>query len=388
MKITKLMLSACVAALAMVSCNKVEPDVIENTSLKSVKLSFENAIMTKGAAGEKISAGSQVQMNDFKIFLTDESYSGTYSAMDATGTNAAKFYFTAADLTTDKKYEFHYVDHKCTRVVVVANVGDMTFEDVKKYTQTIDKQQDQTNLILVADAALQATSEKHNPNAEKYTEVYKAELTLKPVISRFEVDGFSVAFSETPKFNKIEVRDIAFLHYYPSVSFTTENGVFEAVATGAHVKPIEDFSSESQVMTWFNNADNKGWFRDSFDNQIVMLPDDKTTEDVKENVVDAPAPLAYHLYAGNLVPTMVIKVLADGNPSYVYTEKFKLGTTEGYLNKLEGGKIYRMSAAGVADQTGGSIVIPDDLDPIERCLDITVDVVDWVVELVTPDFGK
>ena len=254
MKLTKLMLSASVAALALVSCNKQDTTPEAPKRLKTVEISLENVALTKGLAGSKIEAGDAVVLNDFKIFLTDESYSGTYSAMDATGTNAAKFYFTAADLTTDKKYEFHYVDHKCTRVVVVANVGDMTFEDVKKYTQTIDKQQDQTNLILVADAALQATSEKHNPNAEKYTEVYKAELTLKPVISRFEVDGFSVAFSETPKFNKIEVRDIAFLHYYPSVSFTTENGVFEAVATGAHVKPIEDFSSESQVMTWFNNA--------------------------------------------------------------------------------------------------------------------------------------
>lgn len=47
MKLSKLMLSAFAAAVAMVACNKVETDVPENTSLKTVKLSFENVIMTR-----------------------------------------------------------------------------------------------------------------------------------------------------------------------------------------------------------------------------------------------------------------------------------------------------------------------------------------------------
>ena len=47
MKLTKLMLSACVAALALVSCNKDEttPDV--SNRLKTVEVSLENVALTK-----------------------------------------------------------------------------------------------------------------------------------------------------------------------------------------------------------------------------------------------------------------------------------------------------------------------------------------------------
>ena len=47
MKLTKLMLSACVAALALVACNKEETAPVDG-NLKTVQLSLENIIMTKG----------------------------------------------------------------------------------------------------------------------------------------------------------------------------------------------------------------------------------------------------------------------------------------------------------------------------------------------------
>ena len=103
-------------------------------------------------------------------------------------------------------------------------------------------------------------------------------------------------------------------------------------------------------------------------------------------VKDAPAPMAYHVFAGEVIPTMVIKLLADGHPAYVYTDVFTAKSTGSALTAIEPGKIYRMSASGEVDATGGSVEIPDDLDPVKRCLDITVDVVDWVVEIVTPEF--
>ena len=53
MKLTRLMLSASIAALALVSCNKneVTPEVGGN-SPKTVEISFENIVLTKGAAGD------------------------------------------------------------------------------------------------------------------------------------------------------------------------------------------------------------------------------------------------------------------------------------------------------------------------------------------------
>ena len=66
MKITKLMLSALIAAVALVSCNKEDQTPVE-TGVKSVSISFENAIMTKGTSSGQVSGA--VTVNDLKIFL-------------------------------------------------------------------------------------------------------------------------------------------------------------------------------------------------------------------------------------------------------------------------------------------------------------------------------
>lgn len=390
MKLTKLMLSAFAAAVALVACNKVETDVPENTNLKSVKLSLENVIMTKGLAGDKIEAGDAVMVNNFKIILTDASYSQEYTAKaDAAGTTDATFYFTDETFAAGpKEYNFHYVDHKVTKVIAVANMGDVTLQDIKNFTEEIADQQDQKNLVLWADAALEATGETHTvEGSDKYTEVFEASVSLKPAISRFEVDGFVINFSTTPKFNKIEVTDIAFDHYYPTMAFSTADGKFKAVATGTNVKNPTDYASQADVFGWLNNTATTGWYIDRFaTDAVVMVPDDPATTDVFENRADTPDALAYHFFAGDVVPTMVIKLLADGNPAYVYTSDFISKQTNTAITEIKGGVIYRMSAAGEVDQTGGSVPIPDDLDPIQRCLDIIVDVEDWVVELVTPEF--
>ena len=178
MKLSKLMLSAFAAAVAMVACNKVETDVPENTTLKTVKLSFENVIMTKGEAGNKISAGDPVQVNNFKIILTDASYSSEFAAYDVTGQNPATFYFTGETLAAGPKdYEFHFVDHKCTRVIAVANMGDVALAQIKAFTENVGNHQKHEDLVLGADSQLTATGQTHQvadhpgETTGKYTEV-------------------------------------------------------------------------------------------------------------------------------------------------------------------------------------------------------------------------
>ncbi len=388
MKLSKLMLSAALAAFALVSCNKVEttPDPA-GSSLKTVTLSFENIVLTKGDAGSKISDGSPVKVNDLKIFLTDEAFTTVYPAYNAPQTESAKSYWSAEDLATlggMPAAEFHYVDHKCSRVVAVANMGDITMDALKSFTEEIADQQDQNSLVLLDFEPLTKTSETHTAADGKYTEVFKADLTLKPAISRFELDGFSVKFNNPSAYSKVEVLDVAFTHYFPQVAYSTTSGVPNWVATGTHVLPIADFTNAASVFDWFGLETTNGWYRDSYSNQVVLTPDDPATP-AKENVADVPSPRAYHFFSGNVVPTMVIKLLVDGNPAYVYTDTFRdaSGVT---LTNLEAGKIYRMSAAGVASNTG-TVEIPEEvLDPVNRCLDITVQVTDWQVELVTPEF--
>ena len=69
MKLTNLMLSATFAAMALVSCNKQDTTPEMSRRLKTVELSLENVVLTKGSAGNKIEAGDAVVLNDFKVFL-------------------------------------------------------------------------------------------------------------------------------------------------------------------------------------------------------------------------------------------------------------------------------------------------------------------------------
>lgn len=384
MKITKLMLSALVAAIALVACNKIENDQNDG-SLQTVRISLENVITTKGPAGDKIAPDANgkmpVNVNNIKIFLTDGAYSPAYSAQDVNGA-VAQTYFNltgenAIDLT--ETIEFHYVDHKCNKVVVVANVSEnITLNDIKNNSGNIADQQDQDRLILWADANLEATGEYHTNEATgKHTEVYQASLTLKPVISRFEVDGFRVAFDTTdPKFNEVEVTAIGFSNYYETLKFSVQGGLKPLPSDRRMHVATENVDNESMVFNWFNNS-TEMWYLDKFTG-LEMTP--------TAPAADCESPRAYHFLSGNAIPTMFITLLADGNPAYIYAEEYI--SQNGSITALEPGKIYRMSAAGEvpADSPDGSIEIPDDIDPIQRCININVEVVDWVVELVTPQF--
>lgn len=124
MKTTKLMLSAFAAVLAMVSCNKQDttPEMGSRT-LKSVEVSLENVIMTKSsyAAADAVKDGYAIEVNDFQIFLLDES-GNEYTGKVADGSAVAQSYWDAG-MPLDGKASFHYVDPKCTKVVAVANMG-------------------------------------------------------------------------------------------------------------------------------------------------------------------------------------------------------------------------------------------------------------------------
>ena len=82
---------------------------------------------------------------------------------------------------------------------------------------------------------------------------------------------------------------------------------------------------------------------------------------------------------------MVIKLTADGQPAFLYSKGF-YKDAETPVTTFEEGKIYRMSAKGEVENDGSIPIDEDDIDPMDRCLEITVDVVDWAVELVYPEF--
>ena len=380
MKITKLMLSAAVAALALVSCNKQDTTPTTNR-LKTVEISIDNAVITKGLAGDKISQGDAVQVNDFKVFLTDAAGKVEFEAKVADGSAAAQTYWDENDLKAGSlAAQFHYVDPNCTKVIAIANVGkDITFDEfLALEALKVEAQQDQKTLVLYDEETLQSAGTQHNDlNVDGTTyvaDVYKADLVLTPRVSRFEVDGFTVKFDgEKPKYQEIKISQLAFQNYYPLTSATT------GAESGELVNHIADLTKQAEVYAWLDDpAKPEVWYRDYFD--ITITPAAPTA--------DTPNELAYHMFSCNETPVLVIKLLADGQPAYLYSKGFfKMdGENAVEVTEFEEGKIYRMSAAGEVLGDGSIPIDEEDIDPMDRCLEITVDVIDWAVELVFPEF--
>lgn len=381
MKLSKLMLSASIAAIALVSCNK-QDTTPESKRLRSVDISIDNIVITKAAAGDKINAGDAVVVNDFQIFLTDAS-GNEYTGKVKDGSAAAQSYWTAADLSEAISAEFHYVDPNCTKVVAVANMGkELTFAEYKALTTiNIDEQQNSQNLVLYDAKDLVATGNQHSdPNVDGTTyvaDIYKADLVMTPRVSRFEVDGFTVKFNDEPKYQEINITQIAFQNYYPTTT------VFEGAEDGEPVIYMQNLANQAEVYNWLDTPveGEVPWYRDYFD---VTITPAAPTADIKD-ADGNNAPLAYHIFSCDLVPVMVIKLTADGQPAYLYSKGF-YKDAETPVTTFEEGKIYRMSAKGEVENDGSIPIDEDDIDPMDRCLEITVDVVDWAVELIYPEF--
>ena len=381
MKLTKLMLSASIAALALVSCNKQDttPTPAANR-LKSVEVSLENIVFTKGAAGEPITNNQPITVKSFQIFLTDNA-GNEYTGKVADGSTDAQSYWSGEELALTMPHEnaqFHYVNPNCTKVVAVANMPQK-YESYAAFKTAlanlkIEDQQDQDNLALYdesSDFVSRGTHTDAATDANYVSEMFEVKLELTPRVSRFEIDGFSVKFNDQPKYNEIKISQVAFQKYYPETELLT------GTETGDVVLHMPDFTDQSQVYTWLDTPENpQPWYRDYCD--LTITPTAPTK--------DLTTKVAYHIFSGTEVPTFVIKLTADGQPAYLYTQRFRKASDDSELTEFQEGYIYRMSAAGEVKEDG-TIEIPEEkIDPMDRCLDITVDVKKWQVDLVYPEF--
>lgn len=386
MKITKLMLSALVAAAALVSCNKEDLDP-ETTGLKTVKISLENPIMTKGEATNQIANNTTVKVNNFKIILTDKNFSKEYKAYSNNGTETTTYY----NGVPSEEISLHLVSPECTKVLVVANYKEQDFsldQLVGINNVGIDTQQDPTKLILIGSSDLERVvdeSETHTVDGKtKYTEVYSATVPISPLISRFEIDGFKINFNKN-NFSTISITDVGFFNFYNSATYA--NGTFVPNYSDYFPQPPtgkQEFDMNDQLAVFNYFTDNKNsWFVDSVESESVKLTSSSNTK-----VLDTK--LAYHFYSQETtVPTMVIKLKAGegsgAQPAYVYTKNFKMSDNSN-LTVLEAGKIYRMTTDFTVSGGDGIVEIPDNIDPLDRCIDVRVTVKPWIVTLVKPEF--
>lgn len=367
MKMKTIFLSM-LAVATLASCNK-DDDGMETTAVKS---NFE--VTLPGAPGtyaveDTYLAGQITPLyNDVTTYLVN---------VDGFG---VKEVWTDAEIAAKKKSFEQIV--KPAKVIVVVNAGNVTLPDLFKGTELEDALQALTianqNLLLknLGDADTKGNAAGDYSSVQQVTlygeqgnfttgtpheghEVFEAEVTLKSLVSRFEVGTVKAGTG---------LKNLAVDAVYINYFYNTNN------ETGASTEYTSADWAEPYDPTWATDGGS-----------VDVTSGDKTKA------------YAYQVFAGNLVPHIIYKVsgtvaegskLADGTTGsfsgkYITVKGFKVdGTTS--LTALEAHKIYKM---GLTD--GGIEIsaeqITSEPETVKVDLVVTIKVADWTVQTVTPE---
>lgn len=392
MKRTNFILSALVAVLALVSCNK-QDTTPEIKSLKTVEISLKDLLFTKAQTDAFLTSETKVNLKDFKIFLTDGIdliQAGEYGS-----TTPTYYYSTADGAVLPEKATIHFVPANVSKVVVVGNVGDGNFganitklADLKATSLDIEDEQDYKDLTLYGESSLTAAGSVHNHDDGKTYNLYQASVKLAPVVARFELDGFAMVFNSDPaRFSKVEVKQIALNNYYQTSTLNplAPATVVDKVGTVTDVNAFEFFDNNLTVVG------DPAWYYDALPAGDVVLERAAATGDPLAATDDMASKTSYHFFPGTDVPQLFIEleVYAEGetlgSPSYIYSKNFK--TSDGEDVTFQPGYVYRMNFKGTAQNGDGDLPFEeDDINELDKCLEITVDVVEWQVVTVYPEF--
>lgn len=368
MKLTKLMLSALVAALALVSCNKENITPEGSGNLKSVQISLKNvSFETKGAGLAYDLENTKVLLNNVQIFFTDGS--NLYLPKKADG-SAAQTFFTSAELA-NADLSYHFLPASVNAVYAIGNMKEVVVNNNDLLSKlhaslSVAGEQNPEALTLFAKSDLSPLASPagdHSSHATS-TKVYSATLTLAPRVARFEIEKVTCEFSPIPLFNSVEAIKIAFADYYQNSD----------LFTGA-VSNAESINTASQESIFsFLAGKSAGWNCDMWTTAPSLTP---SSESVAVN-------FAYNFFApmesASLYPRFIMQVTTNNNESaYVMTLKFNKSSDNSELAVTDflPGYIYRIKDFRFMDT---------DLTHQERCVEITVDVIEWSVVNIYPTF--
>lgn len=391
MKIRNLAISALAAAFTLAACTKNETTPQASNGLMTVEISLENLNFTKAATDAFLTDQTAVQLNDFKIFLTD----GTdlFEAKSLSDVTPVYYYSIASGEALPKKITLDLVPAAVNRVVVVGNVGGADWgpattklADLRAMTLDVETEQDYKDLTLYGEAKLEAAGTTHTHSDNTTYGVYTADVELAPLVARFELDGFAIKFSDTnPKFDKVEVKQVALNNYY---SATTLN----PLAPATLVNRIESVNDKNSLEFFAANLlvtdAAKKWYYDS----ITGLSLERANANADGwATANNSSKLSYHFFPATEVPQLFIEldVTPTGDttalPSYIYSKGFY--DTNGDAVTFAPGYVYRMNFHGAVNNGDGDIPFEeDDINQIEKCLEITVDVIPWTVVSIYPEF--
>ena len=399
MKLSKFMCAAFAAAMVLAGCNKETETPVDDGSngFKSCVLQLENVALTKLPSTDYISNNTAVTLNSFQVFFSDGT--SLYQAYESDGTTVAATYFDS-DLTTTK--QFHYLPHEVNEVLVIGNFqGEINLGTVgegKKYSLSrqelraqinqlkIEEQQDPKNLKLFG--VDQVLSETTN-HTEHGNVVYAANVTLKPAVARFEITGFkydAADASGSRLYESVKIQQLTARTYFEKATVAI-SGESALTVTGEQLDAFNEYSytvTDGNAPSYFNAVADKGWFSDvpniTLQHGAWEVGNTNPTTAAPYTTVDPANVLySYHVFPGE-APQFLAKILASsaGVDVPLYLKTNSLRTQDGILNGAHvlAGNIYRLSF-NFADAS---------FDQPEKCVDLTVSVAQWSVNVLTPIF--
>ena len=384
MKTFRIMCAAVVAAMSLASCQKEQEQAPENKTLKSVEVKINNvAPVTRaiGGLGESLE-GKNIQLNSLQFFFSDGT--SLYEAKDAEG-KVADVYYDAAELAAldgSISAKFHFLPAAVKKVIVIGNysASAATTETALDAELEIAKYQDVTNFPLYAEGTLGlASSNAHDSGSNGHlSNVYTVNLDVYPHVARFEITGIGCTLPLNSG-KIVKVVSIAFADFFDKCDFRT--------AVGNTLRSVQ--LNQQDIYTYFQEQMSTAkWNNDFFNglNGQVGAGNSHPIIELTAANTFVETDIAYNFFCkGAPSPCLLLNVIEyenqaafdvnNGTPGYLYTNVYRLNSTEP-VTTFEPGKIYRMAIR----------FNEDDLQHQERCLDISLNIAEWIVINVTPEF--
>ncbi len=379
MKAKILFVTTLATAVAFVSCNKEVAPVVE-TGTKTVKVDVSGVFAgTRSNDTDAIGENKPVHVNNIEVYLSDKT--SFYQEYDQNGEPVTTVYNYNdwSNLNASWTKSYHFVPAAVNEVIVVGNTGatdKKTYSDpsiLRATTLNIEDEQDCTALSLYGEDIQLATG---TPDEHAYPN-YDADVTIKPHVSRLEINSFQYT-GTTYKAKDMKLMMVFFNNYHTTANLAT--GVVGNTKVTVSVDRTNVFTTLQEVLTAKEN--NYGTW--SYDNNETGWAFAANSEGTAE-VYDPEKPFSYNFFttSATVTPQVIVWLQAkntDGDIQNLYL-KTKLFHKEGSTDNA-------ISASTNQVYTTDFIFDDDNLENPEKCIDLTVSVVEWEIVPVITDFEE
>lgn len=396
MKASKLMLVMAAAAMTFAACNKQETTPVPSEpNTKSIVLDIANLNAPTKAQGTQIANGTQVTLNDYQVFFSD----GTtlYTPYDETAEEVADTYLPATAGTTQ---QFHFLDKKVNKVIVIGNIGKefTVIDEVTTETElwaavntlTAAGQQKENALVLYGqDSNLETTADHvgfEGQEDQHPSPVFKAVVNLMPTVARFEVTGYqydqvAVAEGETAparEYKSITVTSQSIINFFEGATVAMAADAPVVTGTDPHALgngPVEYTWDDvyQEYFTQLTDADKAAWYYDATAYEL------SATNNYVQTVATTEKPKACYAY----------QVFPGKTPSFIFQLTAKDENNVTSLLYLQTKNLVGLPEGGPVAGHVYTMNVPfndDNLRAAEKCIDVVITVHKWVVSVVTPEF--